>query len=97
MAVNRVLSSRLGRAGQPECENPFLPGQAITVADAIGAFTAGVGWVNHDEQAAGSLRPGLRADITVLDQDLFVIPAGDIGSTSVVMTVAGGQVVFGEL
>jgi hypothetical protein len=97
VAVNRVLSPRLGRAGQPECENPFLPGQAITVADAIGAFTSGVGWVNHDEAAAGSLRPGLRADVTVLDQDLFAIPARDIGSTSVVMTVAGGQVVFGEL
>ena len=97
VAVNRVLSPRLGRAGQPECENPFLPGQAITVADAIGAFTSGVGWVNHDEETAGSLRPGLRADVTVLDQDLFAIPARDIGSTSVVMTVAGGQVVFGEL
>ena len=97
VAVNRVLSPRLGRAGQPECENPFLPGQAITVADAIGAFTSGVGWVNHDEETAGSLRPGLRADVTVLDRDLFAIPARDIGSTSVVMTVAGGQVVFGEL
>ena len=97
VAVNRVLSPRLGRAGQPECENPFLPGQAINVADAIGAFTSGVGWVNHDEETAGSLRPGLRADVTVLDQDLFAIPARDIGSTSVVMTVAGGQVVFGEL
>ncbi|MGH3152496.1 MAG: amidohydrolase [Streptosporangiaceae bacterium] len=97
VAVNRVLSPRLGRAGQPECESPFLPAQAITVADAIAAFTSGVGWVNHDEEAAGSLRPGLRADVTVLDQDLFAIPARDIGSTSAVMTVAAGQVVFGEL
>jgi predicted amidohydrolase YtcJ len=32
----------------------------------------------------------------VLDQDLFAIPARDIGSTSVVMTVAGGTVVHGD-
>jgi predicted amidohydrolase YtcJ len=97
VAVNRVLSPRLGRPGMPESEQPFLPGQAITVADAVAAFTSGVGWVNHDEEGAGSLRPGLRADVTVLDQDLFTIPAADIGSTSVVLTVAGGQVVFGEV
>ena len=97
VAVNRVKSERLGRPGEPECESPFLPEQAITVADAIGAFTSGVDWVNHEENAVGTLRPGLRADVTVLDQDLFTVPASAIGSASVVMTVANGQVVFGNV
>jgi len=96
VAVNRVLSGRLGRPGQPECENPFLPGQAITVDAAVDAFTSGVAWVNHAEDVAGRLLPGMRADLIVLDQDLFAIPARDIGSTSVVMTVAGGTVVYGD-
>ena len=96
VAVNRVLSERLGRPGQPECEDPFLPDQAITVDAAIDAFTSGVAWVNHEEDETGTLRPGLRADLTVLDQDLYAIPARDIGSTSVVMTVAGGTVVHGD-
>jgi len=38
----------------------------------------------------------MRADLAVLDQDLYTIPARDIGSTSVVMTVAGGTVVHGD-
>ena len=97
VAVNRVLSERLGRAGEPAYEHPFMPAQAITVDDAIGAFTSGVDWVNHEEHAAGTLRPGMRADLAVLDQDLHAIPAREIGTTSVVMTVAGGTVVFGEL
>jgi predicted amidohydrolase YtcJ len=97
VAVNRVLSERLGRAGEPECASPFLPAQAITVDDAIGAFTSGVGWVNHEEHAAGTLLPGLRADVAVLDQDLYAIPPGAIGDTAVVLTVASGNVVFGEL
>ena len=96
VAVNRVLSERLGRRGEPECTDPFQPEQAITLADAIDAFTSGVAWVNHTEDVAGRLLPGMRADVTVLDQDLFAIPARDIGSTSVVMTVAGGTVVHGD-
>ncbi len=96
VAVNRVLSERLGRRGEPECTDPFQPEQAITLADAIDGFTSGVAWVNHSEDVAGRLLPGMRADVTVLDQDLFAIPARDIGSTSVVMTVAGGTVVHGD-
>ncbi len=96
VAVNRVKSERLGRRGEPECEDPFLAAQAITVDDAIGAFTSGVDWVNHEEHAAGILLPGMRADVAVLDQDLYAIPPGEIGSTSVVMTVASGRVVFGD-
>jgi predicted amidohydrolase YtcJ len=97
VAVNRVKSERLGRPGEPECEDPFLPAQAITVDEAIGAFTSGVDWVNHEEDQAGRLIPGMRADVAVLGQDLYAIPPGEIGSTSVVTTVAGGQVVFGDL
>ena len=96
VAVNRVLSERLGRPGMPECVNPFLPDQAITVDAAVDAFTSGVAWVNHEEDVAGRLLPGMRADVAVLDQDLFTIPPGDIGSTSVVTTVAGGTVVYGD-
>jgi predicted amidohydrolase YtcJ len=38
-----------------------------------------VAWVNHSEDVAGRLLPGMSADVTVLDQDLFAIPACDIG------------------
>jgi predicted amidohydrolase YtcJ len=96
VAVNRVLSERLGRRGYPECDSPFMPGQAVTLDEAIGAFTSGVDWVNHEENVAGRLLPGLRADVAVLDQDPYAMPPGAVGSTSVVMTVAGGKVVFGD-
>jgi predicted amidohydrolase YtcJ len=73
-----------------------MPGQAITVDEAIGAFTSGVDWVNHEENVAGRLLPGLRADVAVLDRDVYALPPSAVGSTSVVMTVAGGKVVFGD-
>jgi len=96
VAVNRVLSERLGRPGEPETTDPFLPDQAITVDAAVDAFTSGVAFVNHAEDETGTLAPGLRADVVVLDQDLYAIPAREIGDTSVVLTVAGGTIVHGD-
>jgi predicted amidohydrolase YtcJ len=96
VAVNRVLSRTLGRPGTPECEDPFLPDQAVTLQVALKAFTEGVAYVNHSEDVTGRLQPGMRADVVVLDQDLFAIPAADIGNTSAALTVANGQVVHGD-
>ncbi len=93
VAVNRRLSPRLGRAGTPETERPFLPDEALPLAQAVAAFTSGVAYVNHREQELGSLRPGHRADIAVLNQDIFALPPAEIGDTRVDLTIAGGQVV----
>jgi predicted amidohydrolase YtcJ len=73
-----------------------MPEQAITLDAAIDACTSGVAWVNHEEDETGRLLPGMRADVTVLDQDLYAIPAREIGSTSVMTTIAGGIVVHGD-
>ena len=81
---------------RPETTRPLLPAEAITVDAAIEAFTAGVAYVNHEEDVAGTLAPGMLADVAVLDQDLYVIPPGEIGGTSVAMTIASGQVVHGD-
>jgi predicted amidohydrolase YtcJ len=96
VAVNRVLSGRLGEPGTPETTRPFLPAEAITVDAALQAFTAGVAYVNHEEDVAGSLAPGLLADIAVLSQDLYAIAPSGIGDTTVELTLAGGQVVHGD-
>jgi predicted amidohydrolase YtcJ len=96
VAVNRVLSHALGRAGTPECEEPFLPDQAITIDTAIKAFTEGVAYVNHEENVTGRLLPGMRADIVVLNQDLYRIPPTEIGSTTPALTLANGQLVHGD-
>ena len=95
VAVNRRLSGRLGQPGTAETDRPFLPDEAIPVARALTAFTAGVAYVNHREADLGSLRPGHLADIAVLDRDILTIPPGDIGSTQVDLTLAGGQFVHG--
>ena len=96
VAVNRMLSLRLGRAGSDETTRPFLPDEAVTLGQAVDAFSKGVAFVNGDEEILGALEPGRRGDVVVLDQDLFSLPPTEIGDASVAMTVSAGAVVHGD-
>lgn len=77
---------------------PFLPGQRLTLDDALDAFTAGSAHVNHDDQA-GAIAPGRRADLVLLDTDILApgfatadrVPVAD---ASVRLTIAAGEVVY---
>ena len=84
VAVRRVDPEHPGNA-------PFLPEESLDLEVALRAFTAGSAFVNHDDDA-GTLRVGARADLAVLDQDVFDL-GGRIGQATVVCTVAAGEVV----
>jgi predicted amidohydrolase YtcJ len=69
------------------------PDQRIDLGAAIGAFSRGSAYLNHDDEA-GSLTVGSRADLAVLDRNPFAGEATAIGETRVEMTLAAGRVVF---
>jgi predicted amidohydrolase YtcJ len=71
---------------------PFLPDQTLPLAVAVAAFTAGSAYVNHDD-AAGRIEVGRRADLTVLDRNLFDPAAGYPADAQVRFTIAAGQLV----
>jgi predicted amidohydrolase YtcJ len=71
---------------------PFLPEQAIPLAVALAGFTSGAAHVNHDDDA-GTVALGNRADLTVLDRNLFAEGSGPIGDAQVDCTIASGVVV----
>ena len=73
---------------------PFRPDQALTLGDALAAFTVGSAFVNHDEREAGSIEVGKRADLVLLDRNLFD-PANDhISDAKVESTWAAGKHVY---
>ncbi len=70
------------------------PDQRIDLAAALAAFTRGSAYLNHDDEA-GIVAPGMRADLAVVDRNLFDRSLGAIADATVEMTIASGTVVFG--
>lgn len=75
---------------------PLNPDQAVTVEQAIAAFTIGSAWVNGQDDTTGSIEVGKLADLIVLDRDLLEINPQDISDARVLLTLFGGRVVFGD-
>jgi len=77
-------------------KNPdgWLPQEKITVEQALHAYTVANAYGVFADRTRGRLKVGYRADLTVLDHDLFQIPPAAIESVAVRVTVAGGKVVY---
>ncbi len=77
-------------------KNPsgWLPDQKITVAEALRAYTSSNAYAVFADQTRGRLTVGYRADLVLLDQDLFTIAPEAIETAQVRATIAGGRVVY---
>lgn len=72
----------------------WLPEQKITVEQALRAYTSENAYAVFADSTRGRLKPGYRADLVLIDQDLFEINPVAIENAKVRATVAGGKVVF---
>ncbi|MGZ4625912.1 MAG: amidohydrolase [Kineosporiaceae bacterium] len=75
----------------PDHVEAFLPGQALDLAT---AYTAGSARVNGQESDSGHLRPGMAADLVVLDRNPFDAASDVIADTRVLRTYVDGRLVF---
>jgi predicted amidohydrolase YtcJ len=94
VAVNRAAPRAIDPAMHTSRFDPFLPEQALTLDEAIRAYTAGSAWVNHLDADTGSIEAGKLADLAVIDRDLFEIPPMTIADARVLGTIVGGEVVY---
>jgi len=76
--------------------DPLNPEQAITLEEAVEAFTSGAAWVNHQELETGSIEVGKLADLIVLDQNIFEVDPTEISDTKVLLTLFEGLPVHGN-
>jgi predicted amidohydrolase YtcJ len=84
--------------------NPFLnimfatinannPPQALTVEQALRAYTSGSAAAEFAERDKGILKPGMLADMALLSQDIFKVPPPDLPRTVSILTIVNGKVV----
>ena len=70
------------------------PGQAVTVTEALHAYTTLGAHAGGEEHIKGSRGVGKLADIAVLDRDVFSVPEDDILETQTDLTMVGGAVKY---
>jgi len=68
--------------------------ERVSLSAMIDAYTINGAWLMHQEDRVGSIEVGKRADIVVLDRDLFSIPSTEISETQVVMTLLDGEIIY---
>ncbi len=70
------------------------PEQRITIEEAIRMYTINGAWQDHMENVKGSIEVGKLADFCVLGEDLLTIDPHKIKDIPVLMTIAGGKIVY---
>jgi predicted amidohydrolase YtcJ len=72
----------------------WYPDQAMTLTEALRAFTLDAAYAEHAEKTLGTLEPGKWADFILANQDIFAVDPSKIWSTQVLETWVGGKQVY---
>lgn len=84
--------TRQDTQGQPK--GGWYPEQALTVPEALKAFTVDAAYAAHQEHQIGSLEPGKWADFILIDQDIFEVAKQQLWETKVLETWVAGERVY---
>ena len=77
--------------------HPDNPAEALTVEEAVTAYTRGSAYAEGAEGEKGSLAVGKLADLAILSQDIFKVPVPQLVATRSVFTMIGGRAVLDQL
>jgi len=71
--------------------------ETLSREEALIAHTRSNAYLMFQEANIGAIRPGLMADMLVLDRDYLTVPVHEIQEILPVATLVGGELVFGQL
>lgn len=91
LQIESLLTRR--RPGYPD-DRPLVERQRIDLHDALRGYTINGAYQLRMEHSIGSLAVGKRADLVVLGENLFDVPASEVHAVPVVLTMMDGRVHF---
>ncbi|MCU4298600.1 amidohydrolase [Brevibacterium permense] len=95
VAVNRTAPPADPHGQDEVAQNePLLPGEEITVEEALRAYTFEAARANSYEDVSGSIEVGKSADFVILDSDPFDVERRQLGDIRVETTISAGEVVY---
>jgi len=85
-AMEHAVTRADGRGAKP-----LLPEQSVPLSVMVDAYTRNAAYALRQESTTGSLEPGKRADLIVLDRDIFAIDPFELHATRVLATYSDGR------
>ena len=70
--------------------------QALSMEEALRAYTADPAWLDYMEDRKGSIEAGMLADFAVISDDLTAIDPDKIEDVEIHMSIVGGNVVYDD-
>ncbi|MGI9236195.1 MAG: amidohydrolase [Woeseiaceae bacterium] len=80
--------------GEPDAPVQPRESERLDVESLVRGFTIDAAYQMHVDDQIGSIEVGKKADLVVLDQNIFEIDAYSIHKTGIVMTMMDGDVVY---
>jgi len=98
LGLSPVMQIEIGHTrqspGDPESPTQPLQSERLDVEELVRGFTIDAAYQMHMEDQIGSIEVGKKADLVVLDQNIFEVDAYDIHKTQVVLTMMDGDIVY---
>ncbi len=90
-----AIEGLVRRQDPDAAEGPELgSNEAIDLDTALAMYTRNAARIMRQENISGSIEVGKKADMVVLDRNLFEVPATQINEAKVEMTLLGGRIVY---
>ena len=80
--------------GETDPDEILGPTERMSLEDMLASFTINGAYANFVENETGSIEAGKKADLVILERNLFDHPASEIADTKVLMTLFEGQTVY---
>ena len=89
------IFSAVTRRDHPGVPGPgWHPEQALTIAEAIQAYTLNPAYASREENLKGSVTEGKLADLVIVSRDILTLPPEELPTAKVDATFLGGKKVF---